>query len=131
MKKYNNKILWKMAVRSLKQNKTKNRMLLTAVMLSVFLIFTVLTVGSTYMEMEKVQNMRQKGAQFDAVLIGGITKEQLKWCRERENITAVGLQAYSGYPEKTRKDNTLHSGLIWCDDIERLRDGGSGHRRFL
>lgn len=117
MKKYNNKILWKMAVRSLKQNKTKNRMLLTAVMLSVFLIFTVLTVGSTYMEMEKVQNMRQKGAQFDAVLIGGITKEQLKWCRERENITAVGLQAYSGYPEKTRKDNTLHSGLIWCDEV--------------
>ena len=59
-----------MAVRSLKRNKAKNRMLLTAVILSVFLIFTVLTVGSTYMEMEKIQNIRQKGAQFDAVLVG-------------------------------------------------------------
>ena len=58
MKKYNNRILWKMAVRSLKRNKAKNRMLLTAVILSVFLIFTVLTVGSTYMEMEKIQNIR-------------------------------------------------------------------------
>ena len=85
-----------MAVRSLKRNKAKNRMLLTAVILSVFLIFTVLTVGSTYMEMEKIQNIRQKGAQFDAVLVGGVTKKQLEWCRERKNITAVGLQAYSG-----------------------------------
>ena len=65
-----------MAVRSLKRNKAKNRMLLTAVILSVFLIFTVLTVGSTYMEMEKIQNIRQKGAQFDAVLVGRVTKKQ-------------------------------------------------------
>lgn len=106
-----------MAVRSLKRNKAKNRMLLTAVILSVFLIFTVLTVGSTYMEMEKIQNIRQKGAQFDAVLVGRVTKKQLEWCRERKNITAVGLQAYSGYPEKTKKDSTLHSGLIWCDEV--------------
>ena len=117
MKKYNDKILWKMAVRSLRHDKSRTRTILLAIILSVFLVFTILTVGSTYWKMEKLQTIRQHGVKFDAVLMGGVTQKQREICKKDANIATIGFQAYSGYSEATEKDDTLHSGLIWCDKV--------------
>lgn len=117
MKKYNDKILWKMAVRSLQHDKSRTRTILLAIILSVFLVFTILTVGSTYWKMEKLQTIRQHGAKFDAVLMGGVTQKQREICKKDAGIATIGFQAYSGYSDATEKDDTLHSGLIWCDKI--------------
>ena len=49
----NHKIITKMAVSSLKGSRQKFAVMTAAVMLSVFMLFSVLTVGTTYFQMQR------------------------------------------------------------------------------
>ena len=104
-----------MAWNNLKRNARKTITLLFAVVLASFLIFTIFTVGNSYFKLQKIQNIRMSGAEFDAILYG-VTDEQRQLCEENPNITLTGTAGSCGWVEKTDKDSTPNVGLIWADD---------------
>lgn len=104
-----------MAWNNLKRNARKTITLLFAVVLASFLIFTIFTVGNSYFKLQKIQNIRMSGAEFDAILYG-VTDEQKQLCEENPNITLTGTAGSCGWVEKTDKDSTPNVGLIWADD---------------
>ena len=111
----NDKIIARLALRSLKNSRRKSVIMLIAVMLASFMIFSVLTVGLTYFNMMKVQNLRINGAEMDAIMYG-VTDEQREKCENDPDIKNTGIVAISGYAVSTEKDDTLDSALIWFDD---------------
>ena len=117
LKNNNDAVIMKMAFSSLKNNRRRNGIMIFAVMLSAFLLFTILTVGVTWFHMQDVQNLRMKGGDYDAVLYGGFNEKQRRVCEENEAIEAVGMQGVAGWSVSTEYDSTLHSGLIWSDEV--------------
>lgn len=116
LKNPNQKIIKTIAWKNMKMNKRKNITLFLAVVLSAFLIFTIVTVGNSYFTLQKVQNIRMSGAKFDAVMYG-VTDKQRKLCQENPDITLTGIVGSCGWVEKTDKDSTPDVGLAWADDI--------------
>lgn len=89
--------------------------MIAAVMLSSFMLFSVLTVGTTYFKMQRLQDMRLNGADFDAIMYG-VTPEQQELCENNPDITAAGILAVAGYVMETEEDSTPDVGLLWLDD---------------
>ena len=57
-----------------------------AILLSTFLLFTILTVGSTYFKMQRIQDVRMNGGDMDAYIYGGFTEKQKSVCEENADI---------------------------------------------
>lgn len=115
LKNNNEAVINRMAGRSLRNNRSRTGILVVAVLLSAFMIFSVLTVGTTYFKMERIQNIRLNGAEFDAIMYG-VTEEQQRMCEKNPDITETGILAVSGYVEETEADSTINVGLVWADD---------------
>lgn len=113
----NQTVIIKMAKKSFKSNKRRNGILILAIVLAVFMLFTVLTTGETYFRMQKTQNIRLQGGDFDALLYGGFTEEQKEICEESPQIEEVGTEAMCAWAIKTKYDQTLHSVFIWSDNV--------------
>lgn len=113
----NGAVITRMATHSLVRNKGRNIVLILAVMLSSFMLFTVLTVGGTWIRMLKLEMLRTQGGEFEAVLYG-FTREQEEICQSHPEIKAVGIGAYSGWGIKTEQDDTLHSIFVWADKTQ-------------
>lgn len=111
----NQKVIWRMAKTSFLRNKNKNLVMVCAVFLASFLLLSLFTVGLTYLTMEERQNIRMAGAKMDAIMYG-MTEEQKKVCAKNEDLSKVGVVGVSGYAASTQYDDTLHTGLIWCDE---------------
>lgn len=111
----NTQVLTRMACRALRSNRHRSVTMILAVWLSAFMLFSVFTVGVTYFEMQRLQNIRMSGGEFDAIMYG-VTKEELKTCRENEDILRFGVHAVSGYIEETEYDNTPEVVLMWADE---------------
>ncbi len=90
--------------------------MILAVLLSSFLLFSVFTVGITYFKMQRVQNIRLSGAEFDAIMYG-VTKEQMQLLHSNPDVEAVGVAAVSGYVEETAYDETPNVGLMYADPV--------------
>ena len=86
-----------------------------AVLLSSFLVFTIFTVGDSYFRLQKIQNIRMSGAEFDAIMYG-VTDEQRQMCENDPDIALTGAVGVCGWVEKTDQDSTPDVGLIWADD---------------
>ena len=70
LKNNNQPVIKRIAKTNLKSNFRRSITMIFAVLLSSFLLFSVFTVGLTYLKMNKLQNIRLNGADFDAVLYG-------------------------------------------------------------
>ena len=103
-----------MAKTSFFRNKGKNLVLVCAVFLAVFMLFSIFTVGLTYVKMEKRQNIRLSGADMDAIMYG-MTKEQVKKCENSSEVSKIGKVGVAGYAISTQWDDTLHTWLIYSD----------------
>ena len=114
----NSAVVAKMAVRSLSGNKRKNIVLILAVMLAAFMLFTILTVGGTWLHMQKVQEIHLQGGKYDVFFYGGFTKEQAEICKNHPEIRAVGIKGMAGWGIKTEQDSTLHSTFVWADKTQ-------------
>lgn len=112
----NGKIITRMAKRSLVSNRKRNLILIMAIMLSSFMLFTILTVGATYFRMQKLQDIRLGGMDFDAYIYGGFTEEQMKICEENPHVDVIGTEGMAAWAVETEKDNTLHAIFLWDDD---------------
>lgn len=90
--------------------------MILAVMLSSFLLFSVFTVGITYFKMQRQQNIRLSGAEFDAIMYG-VTKKQMETLINNSDVEAVGIAAVSGAVEETVYDKTPNVGLMYADSV--------------
>ncbi len=114
----NDKAIIRLAKHSLVSNKGKTIVLTLAVTLSAFILFTILTVGGTYIHMQKVQELHLQGGEYDAFFYGGFTKEQEALAQNHSQVKAVGIQRMAGWAVKTERDDTLHSTFMWADKTE-------------
>ena len=115
LKNPNNAVVKRMAHHSLKTGKRRTVTLFLAIFLSAFMIFTIFTVGVTYFKLQKIQNIRLSGAEFDAIMYG-VTGEQAQKCEKNPDITLTGFLGHCGWVEKTDRDNTPNVGLSWADE---------------
>lgn len=111
----NQQVIRRMAKRSLSSNRRRTMIIMIAVILSAFMLFSVLTVGVTYFKMNRIQTIRMQGGEYDAVLYGP-TKEQLKMCKANPDILAAGIGAVAGSVMETEEDKTPNVGLVWADN---------------
>ena len=91
LKNPNQNIIKRMVWKNLKGNLGKNITLILSVLLSSFMIFTIFTVGNSYFKLEKIQNIRMSGAEFDAILYG-VTDEQRQICEENPTSRIVAIK---------------------------------------
>ena len=112
----NQKVIKRMARNALKVNRRKTITLFLAVLLSSFLVFTMLTIGDSYFRLQKIQNIRMSGAAFDAIMYG-VTDEQRQMCENNPDIVLTGAVGVCGWVEETDQDSTPDVGLIWADDV--------------
>ena len=115
LKNPNQKVIKRMAWNAIKVNRRKTITLFLAVLLSSFLVFTIFTVGDSYFRLQKIQNIRMSGAEFDAIMYG-VTDEQRQMCENNPDIVLTGTVGVCGWVEKTDQDSTPDVGLIWADD---------------
>ena len=115
IKNNNQKVISRMAGRSLNNNRRRSMIMIMAVALATFMLFSVFTVGITYFKMQKTQNIRLNGGEYDAILYG-LTKEQEAVCEKNPDIKETGAVVICGYAEETEKDQTLNVGFVWADD---------------
>ena len=115
LKNNNNAAIKRMAKSSLKSNRQKNLIMLAAICLSSFMVFSVLTAGITYFQMWRQQNLRLQGAEFNAIMYG-CSSEQMKLLQENENVTQIGITAIAGCIVATEKIDVSEIMLMWADE---------------
>lgn len=115
LKNNNMAVVSKMAGKTLKNNKKRSFVMFLAVALASFMVFSVLTVGITYFQMQQIQNMRLSGARFDAIMYGA-TKEQIELCENDPDVSCTGICAVAGYVVETEMDQTPNVGMMWADN---------------
>lgn len=116
LKNNNSAVITRMARRALTSNKRRNGIMILAIALSAFMLFTILTVGGTWLQMQRIQNIRLNGGDFDVLLYGGFTEEQRKTCEENPHIAQIGTEGFAAWAVSTEYDSTLHSTFIWSDE---------------
>ena len=122
LKNPNYKVIRRMAWRNLKANGRKTITLFLAVLLSSFLIFTIFTVGNSYFKLQKLQNIRMSGADFDAIMYG-VAEEQRQICENAPEIILTGTIGICGERFHTQCGAGL--GRRWILDT----DDGAGERK--
>lgn len=116
LKNNNQPVIKRIAKTNLKSNFRRSITMIFAVLLSSFLLFSVFTVGLTYLKMNKLQNIRLNGADFDAVLYG-VTEEQKTILDNDENVKQFGILTVAGAVRETETDKTPGVGLLYADAV--------------
>ena len=116
LKNNNQPVIKRIAKTNLKSNFRRSITMILAVLLSSFLLFSVFTVGLTYLKMNKLQNIRLNGADFDAVLYG-VTEEQKTILDNDENVKQFGILTVAGAVRETETDKTPGVGLLYADAV--------------
>ena len=115
LKNNNQAVVKRLAKNNLKSNRRRSLSMVLAIMLSSFLLFSVFTVGATYLKMQRQQNIRLNGAEFDAIMYG-ISEEQKEILEENTTVEHYGVVMVSGVVAETEADKTPGVGLLYADD---------------
>ena len=111
----NQAVIKNLAKASLMHNRRRYRVMFLAILLSAFMLFSVLTVGATYFKMWRIQNLRLDGAEFDAIMYGA-TDAQMEKLKNNADITDVGVLAIAGFIDGSDKNDMADTSLAWVDD---------------
>lgn len=112
----NGKIITRLAKNSVRTNKMQYGILLLTIVVSAFMNFCVFTIGLTYLEESRLQDIRLNGAEYDIALINGFTLKQKEILRQNPKIKSTGMESYAGYVKSTEFDASVEIGLLWCDE---------------
>lgn len=115
LKNNNQAVVKRLAKNNLKSNRRRSLSMVLAIMLSSFLLFSVFTVGATYLKMQRQQNIRLNGAEFDAIMYG-ISEEQKEILEENSTVEQYGVVMVSGVVAETEADKTPGVGWLYADD---------------
>ena len=111
----NQAVIKNLAKASLMHNRRRYRVMFLAILLSAFMLFSVLTVGATYFKMWRIQNLRLDGAEFDAIMYGA-ADAQMEKLKNNADITDVGVLAIAGFIDGSDKNDMADTSLAWVDD---------------
>ena len=111
----NQAVIKNLAKASLMHNLRRYLVMFLAILLSAFMLFSVLTVGATYFKMWRIQNLRLDGAEFDAIMYGA-TDAQMEKLKNNADITDVGVLAIAGFIDGSEKNDMADTSLVWVDD---------------
>lgn len=111
----NKKILDKLAKNTLRRNKKQMSILFFTICLSAFMLFSIFTLGIAYLDLSRQQDTRLNGAEYDIALMNGFTEEQKEDLSKHPLIQSTGTEFYVGYVKSTEYDDTVDTGLLWCD----------------
>ncbi len=115
LKNNNQAVVKRLAKNNLKSNRRRSLSMVLAIMLSSFLLFSVFTVGATYLKMQRQLHIRLTGAEFDAIMYG-ISEEQKEILEENPTVEHYGVVMVSGVVAETEADKTPGVGLLYADD---------------
>lgn len=91
------------------------------------MVFTIFTVGDSYFRLQKIQNIRMSGAEFDAIMYG-VTDEQRQMCENNPDIVLTGTVGVCGWVEKQiRIPHLMWDRSGQMTDIDT--DDGVGQRK--
>ena len=99
----------------MKKEKKKHTVLLITIALSVFMIYSILSVGFTYLDLSRLQDARLHGANFDAVIVNGFSDKQKNIVSKESKVDTVGVLSYAGVVKSSKSDATVDVALIWSD----------------
>lgn len=111
----NQAVIKNLAKASLMHNRRRYLVMFLAILLSAFMLFSVLTVGVTYFKMWRIQNLRLDGAEFDAIMYG-TTDAQMEKLKNNVDITDIGVLAIAGFIDGSEKNDMADTSLVWVDD---------------
>ena len=66
--------------------------------------------------MQKLQNIRLNGADFDAIMYG-LTEEQKEILEKDEEVEQYGILTFVGTVKETAMDQTPGIGLLYADEV--------------
>ena len=107
----------KLAKNTLRSNKKQFSILFFTILLSTCMLFCVFTLGMTWLDLSRLQNTRLFGAEYDATVANGFTREQKDILLANPKVQTVGSLSYAGYVKSTQEDDTIDVGLLWCDEV--------------
>lgn len=113
----NRKIIRTLALKSLLNNRQNTIVLFMTIALSALMLFSVLTVGITYLDLWRLQNIRIEGGDFDSTLINGYSQEQYDYLITNKQVESVGIQTYAGYLLGNEDNYNQEIGLFYVDEI--------------
>lgn len=113
----NHQIIRRLARNNLRSEWRRTLILFVAIILATVLLFGVLTMGSTYLQLSRLQDTRAYGAEDDIIIVNGFTPDQLALLEADDRIESVGQQAYAGFLQGTDADKTVGAGLVWDDTV--------------
>lgn len=113
----NNKaIINRLAKNSFIANKRRNLFSIIALILTAFMITSVFSIGFSYFETYKIQQIRTMGTTADAAITNP-TEEQIKQLENLSFVSDFGISQRLGSIDTSNMKDAL-LGIVWLDDKE-------------
>ena len=116
LKNNNGSAVRRIALRSIKQNRVRNRFVVVAVILTTFMLTTVFTIGISLAEGMITLLTRQQGTR-SAIYLYQPSAEQIAQVNECSRLYAAGIQIEAGNAYVGSDEDTSLQ-LSWYDNTE-------------
>ncbi|MNO23588.1 FtsX-like permease family protein [compost metagenome] len=113
----NKPIVKRLTSRSLKANRTRNRFVIIAIVLTTWLITSFFSIGLSNYKTFEMQQLKINGTMADAYLTSP-SERQLNKLKELSYIKTIGLQSRVANIINTPEMGDLNLALIWYDSTE-------------
>lgn len=111
----NRPVINKLAKNTVRTNKRQFLILFITILLAAFMLFSVFTIGLTYLDLSRLQNTRLYGSEYDVVVMNGFTENQKEILNNHSSVKSVGVLTYCGNIKSTDADSSINAGLLWGD----------------
>ncbi len=112
----NRSVIDKFAKNTVRTNKRQFLILFITILLSSFMLFSVFTIGLTYLDLSRLQNTRLYGSEYDIAIMNGFTEDQKEMLIHRFGVKNVGVLAYCGNVKSSDSDRSVNAGFLWGDE---------------
>ena len=92
----NRSVIDKLAKNTVRKNERQFLILFLTILLSSFMLFSVFTIGLTYLDLSRLQNTRLYGSEYDAAVMNGFTEDQKEILIHHSGVKSVGVLAHCG-----------------------------------
>ena len=112
----NHSVIDRLAKNTVRANKRQFLILFLTILLSSFMLFSVFTIGLTYLDLSRLQNTRLYGSEYDVAVMNGFTEDQKEILIHHSDIKSVGMLAYCGSVKSSDSDHSVNAGFLWGDE---------------
>ena len=111
----NRSMIDKLAKNTVRTNKRQFLILFITILLSSFMLFSIFTIGLTYLDLSRLQNTRLYGSEYDVAVMNGFTEDQKEVLIHHSGVKSVGVLAYCGNVKSSDSDRSVNAGFLWGD----------------